>query len=268
LRHDGLWGLAFSPDGTRLATAGHQRVKIWYLATGVEILSLESRAASLASLAFSPDGTRLAVGGADGSVQIWDARPLTPEASTEREALGLVDGLFAKPLRKADVIEFLRNTPTIHPEARPRVLALAERDREETDPEAYHQASWAIGRRPHLNAVQYRFALQQAQAAIALAPERGQHLTALGAAQGLAGPSLGALETLARAGRLSDRPPAYLAGLALAQHRLGQAEQARATLDRAREAARRPQWTQDRESQTKLREAEALIDGAPAGPRE
>jgi WD40 repeat protein/serine/threonine protein kinase len=265
-RHAGLWGLAFSPDGTLLATAGHQRVKIWHLATGVEVLSLESRSATLTTLAFSPDGTRIAAGGSDGSVQIWDARPLTPEAPAEREAQGLLDGLFAKPLRAADVVEYLRNSPTIRPEARQAALALVDRYREETDPEAYRQASWAVTRQSYPNAFQCRFALQQAEAAIALAPERGRLLTALGVAAGLAGPSLGTLETLARADQFNNNPPAYLACLALAQHRAGQAAPAQATLARLRQAVSQPKWAEDSNARAVLHETGALIEGEAVKP--
>jgi prepilin-type processing-associated H-X9-DG protein len=48
------------------------------------------------SVAFSPDGTRLASAGPDGKIQVHDARPLTPALRVEREAIGLVDALFAQ----------------------------------------------------------------------------------------------------------------------------------------------------------------------------
>ena len=104
-------------------------------------------------MAFSPDGTRLATGDNDCKVRLWDARPWTPEAAIEREALGLLDSLFARPLRKADVIDYLRNAPTIRPRARQLALSLVDRYHEETNPETYHRASWAIVRQPYLNAV-------------------------------------------------------------------------------------------------------------------
>jgi hypothetical protein len=51
---------------------------------------------------------------------IWDARPWAPEAAAEREALGLLDHLFTKPLCRADVLEYLRRSPTVRPPVRGR----------------------------------------------------------------------------------------------------------------------------------------------------
>ena len=45
----------------------------------------------------------------------------------EREALGLLEFLFAKPMARAEVLAYLRDCRTIRPETRTRALALAER---------------------------------------------------------------------------------------------------------------------------------------------
>jgi WD40 repeat protein/serine/threonine protein kinase len=263
-----VFSVAFSPDGTRLASSGMDgTVKVWDAATGQEVLTLKGHGDEVQGVAFSPDGTLLASASEDGTVRIWDARPLASEVAGEREALALLDYLFAKPLRKSDVLDYLHSPSTMTPEARGMALTFVKHYREETDPEKYHRASWAVVRQPYLNAFQYRFALRQAEAACALAAERGRYLTALGAAQCLAGPYPGALEALARADRLNRRLPAYLACLALAQHRLGQTEQARATLARSREANSKSAWARDGETQTVLREAAALIEAGPAVPQ-
>ncbi len=53
--------MAFSPDGQRLASAGHDRtVKVWDAGTGQEIRTLTGHAGGVLSVAFSPDGQRLA----------------------------------------------------------------------------------------------------------------------------------------------------------------------------------------------------------------
>ena len=67
-------GLAFSPDGRRLAAAaGNNIVKVWDVTTGDEALVLHGHKDTVASVAFSPDGWRLASGGGDGTVKLWDA---------------------------------------------------------------------------------------------------------------------------------------------------------------------------------------------------
>jgi WD40 repeat protein/transcriptional regulator with XRE-family HTH domain len=73
----GVWSIAYSPDGTRLATAsGDETVKIWDAATGQELLSFSTLGAGFVDepyIRFSPDGTRLASVHDDMTVRIWDA---------------------------------------------------------------------------------------------------------------------------------------------------------------------------------------------------
>ena len=68
-------GVAFSPDGRRLASASRdQTVKVWDAATGQETASPSrgTRAGSM-RVAFSPDGRRLASASRDKTVKVWDA---------------------------------------------------------------------------------------------------------------------------------------------------------------------------------------------------
>jgi WD40 repeat protein len=81
--HNGkVRSLVFSPDGTRIATAGEDgTVRVWDPMTGQEMLTLKEHAGPINSVVFSGDGTRLASAGDDGTITIWDARPLALESA-------------------------------------------------------------------------------------------------------------------------------------------------------------------------------------------
>ena len=71
-----VWGLAFSPDGRRLASLSSEGMVTVYDATrwGAEAPRiLRAHKGSVhGSLAFSPDGQRLVVPGDENTVNIWD----------------------------------------------------------------------------------------------------------------------------------------------------------------------------------------------------
>src|SRR5262249_47236145 len=83
--HDGIvWSVAFSRDGTRLASASTDNseraseLKVWDAASGKELLTIPGYGRGIQ---FSPDGRQLAGSAANG-VKIWDA-------ATGRELLSL-----------------------------------------------------------------------------------------------------------------------------------------------------------------------------------
>ncbi|WP_206069873.1 NB-ARC domain-containing protein [Nodosilinea sp. P-1105] len=63
--------VAFSPDGTILASADFNHLRLWAMPSGRLIRSMPHNTWTW-RLAFSPDGTRLASGTTDNVVKIWD----------------------------------------------------------------------------------------------------------------------------------------------------------------------------------------------------
>ena len=78
LRHGGeIPSLAYSPDGSKLATASIDgTVKLWDRSTGRELRTYKGHNGQVQAVAFSPAGgdkTLIASGGADKTVRIWEA---------------------------------------------------------------------------------------------------------------------------------------------------------------------------------------------------
>jgi WD40 repeat protein len=71
--HGTIETMAFSPDGSRLATGAHDRtVKVWDAGTGEELFTLKGFRDGVNGVAFAPDGTALATASRDGTLRLWD----------------------------------------------------------------------------------------------------------------------------------------------------------------------------------------------------
>ena len=70
---EGINAIAFSPDGSRLASASKDRtVRVWVVATGECVAVLSGHTDEVFAAAFHPDGRRLASAGRDRAVWLWD----------------------------------------------------------------------------------------------------------------------------------------------------------------------------------------------------
>lgn len=63
-----------SPDGKQVATGGSNAVHLYDLETGEKLWTATGHENSISDLGFSPDGKSLASASADGTVRIWSAR--------------------------------------------------------------------------------------------------------------------------------------------------------------------------------------------------
>jgi WD40 repeat protein len=70
-----VWSMAFTPDGTRLASASRDMtVKLWDTASGQEVLTLRGFGSEVSGVAFSPDASLLVTTDLSGAVRLWEAR--------------------------------------------------------------------------------------------------------------------------------------------------------------------------------------------------
>jgi WD40 repeat protein len=82
MRHENkVNAVAFSPDGTRLATASEDNTaRLWDTKTAAAVAPPMRHDAWVYSVAFSADGTRLATACSDKTVRLWDAVTAAPLA--------------------------------------------------------------------------------------------------------------------------------------------------------------------------------------------
>jgi WD40 repeat protein len=93
--------VSFSPDGSHLVTASHDRTaRVWNADTGEPVTPPLHHARRVVQASFSPDGARVLTASDDGTAQIWDAQtgiggssPLRHEGPVVRAAFSQ-DGAF------------------------------------------------------------------------------------------------------------------------------------------------------------------------------
>ncbi len=70
---ESVYSVAFSPDGSRLASASDDNtVRLWDGVSGEHIATLRGHTNDVNSVVFSPDGSRLASGSDDNTIRLWD----------------------------------------------------------------------------------------------------------------------------------------------------------------------------------------------------
>jgi WD40 repeat protein/tRNA A-37 threonylcarbamoyl transferase component Bud32 len=75
-----VYDIAMSLDGKRVASCGeNQVIRLWDVATGIQIGACRSGETATTALAISPDGKTLASGSGNGEIRLWDVPSLNPK---------------------------------------------------------------------------------------------------------------------------------------------------------------------------------------------
>ena len=89
--HDGaVNSLAFSPDGSRIVSAGGDKnARVWDAAHGKELFVLSGTLADC-DVAFSPEGDRIVATGEEGQLRLWDAASGDEVSSSRKHMISLI----------------------------------------------------------------------------------------------------------------------------------------------------------------------------------
>jgi tetratricopeptide (TPR) repeat protein len=243
-------------------------VRLWDAETGDEVIALRAHLQPVMTVAFSPDGRAIVSGGFDGTVRLWETGPPpggTDPRRTAAAAREVVDDLFQKYTFSSAVLTALPAEKGLAPEVRVAALRIAKARGD--NPYPLNQQAWTVVQKPGGAADAYALALRKAEAAQRVDPEHGPIQTTLGAAQFRTGQYQEAVATLTKAEQINQGVPSDLAFLAMAQHQLGRAGEAQATLVRLREVLKKPEWVNDATSQALWSEAEELLKAQAPEPR-
>jgi WD40 repeat protein len=75
----GVWTVAYAPDGLTLASGGADRlVRIWDIETGRLLRSLRGHTHDIRAAVFTPDGQTLATGSEDRTIRLWNPKTGEP----------------------------------------------------------------------------------------------------------------------------------------------------------------------------------------------
>jgi WD40 repeat protein len=98
---DMVWSVAFSPDGSRLASGSWDKtIKIWDLARGNEPRTLDGHTDHVFVVAFNPDGGRLASASRDQTIKLWDLAGRNEPRTLKGHTRAVVSAAFSPDGRR------------------------------------------------------------------------------------------------------------------------------------------------------------------------
>jgi eukaryotic-like serine/threonine-protein kinase len=90
-----LFHVAFSPDGSRVISAGNQDARIWDTASGALLTPPLAHSNEVRVACFSPDGSRVLTASIDRTVRCWDSASGQPVGAVMRHELGVLTAAWS-----------------------------------------------------------------------------------------------------------------------------------------------------------------------------
>ncbi len=88
--------VAFSPDGTKIASGSHDStIKLWDVQSGELLNTFKGGKDAVESVSFSPDGTMIASGSYDWTIKLWDVQSSTLVSVIEDKGSAINDIAFS-----------------------------------------------------------------------------------------------------------------------------------------------------------------------------
>ena len=174
--------LAFSPDGTRLASAGQdfdRTARVWDVRTGQELLVLSSHSGQEPRLAFSPHGSWLFA--RRDTLVAWDSRPLEASSALERAAVAAARYQANRPVERTESLRTLQADPSLSAELRESAARMIAEWPDSA--ERYRDAAWQVMRSPYCTPAEYERAIHWAERFRQADPNRGEGRILVGIAQ-------------------------------------------------------------------------------------
>ena len=248
---------AISGDARRMVTASfHGEVRLYDVADGSALTTLESRGGMILGLAYSHDGRRIAFGNMNGDLHVLDSRRDRRTPLEQMQCTAAIEGatrwLESVPAESARVLELedqAERDPSLGGAEREQVFELLWGQGE--DPQRLLQRAWTVALQVSRTDEEYERAHRWLEAAEGEVEDESWWCLAralLFERQRKYQQALAPAERAIELGAAHDRgvdPYAWIV-VAVSQYGLGRFTEARAALDRARAVASEAPWSRDR----------------------
>lgn len=262
----GVASMAISPDGERLVVSRREgAVRVYDMETGEDLMPLPGSDVTMRALRFTPDGSGV-VGESLTLPIVRFETSVSKEVRRERRVVDLARAalrdVWTRDSLVSDMIEAVRAKPNLSEDVREMAILLARGRGEQTN--HLNSGVWSTVRFGSAEPAVARRMVRQALRVNEIWPNNHSFVNTLGVAQYRAGDFEDAIATFRRGmeigkSRFPVGHPSDLTFLAMSLAKLGRMEEAKDVLEQVRVLMKIPEFADDTENQSFVREAESVV---------